>query len=1097
MEWGQGVAIKFTSASSFWLPERTSVGSGWAEHGPFAFWLIDALRPKVLVELGTHHGYSFAAFCQAVKKLKLDTVCYAIDTWRGDEHAGHYNDDVFNDVKSYVDAKYAGFAHLIRLTFDEGLSQFEDGSIDLLHIDGRHYFQDVVHDFESWIPKLKPNAVVLFHDTNVYERNFGVHRLWKTLSEKHSHFEFLHGHGLGILGRGNDFPPLVAELFAAAKSPELTEQTRTAYGRLGSAVADHFRAEVLEDTLKKTVSDAADTLKQTVGEAEDILRETLSDAETEKKRLQELLQEALARESRRDAKVSRQIGDLQRQVEEAERTIAAILSSTTWRVAQVATGVTRRFPGLNKGLRVGLRGGLKLVQLWRERRLGRIGSFVFRRSTVFLRKLARVLPRNLQAALINSLNLKPAAALPEPAVATPQTVDRFSLTNIPPLTEDFSAAADWYDLINPEVSIVILNWNRSAMTLLCLQHLWERTSGHRYEIIVVDNGSHNADIEFLEQNARATRIIRLGKNSYFGEANNIGAEAAGGKYICFLNNDAFVHEAWLNPLVTILSSSPNIGAVGPRFLYPGGKLQEAGALIDKDGHVTQVGKGYDGLGSLHRDQRTVDYVSAACVLVRKSDFLKVLGFDLTWEPAYYEDVDLCLKLRLAGLNTVYCPTSVVTHIENATSADNGNGLNLSTIVDINRIKFVDRWGSYLEDAQSDGPALIIELPKKLVTNDRLPDVLIFTPYDLTPGGGERFILTIAESFRGIANVRLITKSRLSRSRILTMGRELGLQLDHVREQTLAELYDRALSSKPAQLAFILGNEIFPQLGRLAVRNIFICQFPFPIADPRQAEATRPFWKQLDLVVTYSFFVARHVERLVYQLDLSPVPVEVLYPPVPLHQAGVKKPAQILHVGRFFTGGHCKRQDVLIEAFREVLKGCPGAELHLAGSIHPEAEHRDYYSKIVDLARGLPVFFHANCSPETLHTLYSESAIYWHATGYGEDVEAEPQKTEHFGISVVEAMSAGCIPMVPRAGGPAEIVQDGVTGFHFDSIEDLASRTQFLVLGPSETLETFSQAATKAAATYSDVCFRSKVRSIAQRFFDLDDCQQAPARAFSE
>src|SRR5262249_12354936 len=148
------------------------VETAWLEHAPFAFWLVGAQKPRVFVELGTYRGYSFLCVCQAVQHLGLGTRCYAVDTWRGDEHGGPYDGSLLAELRAYHGSRYAGFSELVPATFDEAVEQFEDGSIDLLHLDGRHYYADVKHDFETWFSKLSSRAVVLFHDTT--ERTFGV-----------------------------------------------------------------------------------------------------------------------------------------------------------------------------------------------------------------------------------------------------------------------------------------------------------------------------------------------------------------------------------------------------------------------------------------------------------------------------------------------------------------------------------------------------------------------------------------------------------------------------------------------------------------------------------------------------------------------------------------------------------------------------------------------------------------------------------------------------------------------------------------------------------------------------------------------------------
>lgn len=184
--------------SIFWTPDYIDV-SAWIEHLPFAFWIIEVLQPKVVVELGVHTGTSYFAFCQAVDRLNLETVCYGIDTWKGDEHAGFYGEEIFNKVAGYNASQYSKFSTLIRSTFDDAKNYFSDQSVDLLHIDGAHTYEAVKEDFDSWLPKLSPQAIVIFHDINVRERNFGVFRLWNDLKEQYRHFQFDFGFGLGVL----------------------------------------------------------------------------------------------------------------------------------------------------------------------------------------------------------------------------------------------------------------------------------------------------------------------------------------------------------------------------------------------------------------------------------------------------------------------------------------------------------------------------------------------------------------------------------------------------------------------------------------------------------------------------------------------------------------------------------------------------------------------------------------------------------------------------------------------------------------------------------------------------------------------------------
>ncbi|MEY2896939.1 MAG: hypothetical protein RL669_1208, partial [Pseudomonadota bacterium] len=223
----------------FWSPER-SVFSAWTQHVPFAFWLAGALRPSVLVELGTFSGMSYCAFCQAVERLGLATRCHAVDTWAGDEHGGSYGEEVFQSLNAHNAARHAGFSTLIRATFDQAVAGFGDASIDLLHIDGLHTYEAVRHDFETWRAKLAPGAVVLFHDTNVRDRDFGVWRFWQEVRSLGPSFEFLHGNGLGVLSLGVPRTPELRALFDAGSDDSALAAVRAVFARLGAGIEDRM-----------------------------------------------------------------------------------------------------------------------------------------------------------------------------------------------------------------------------------------------------------------------------------------------------------------------------------------------------------------------------------------------------------------------------------------------------------------------------------------------------------------------------------------------------------------------------------------------------------------------------------------------------------------------------------------------------------------------------------------------------------------------------------------------------------------------------------------------------------------------------------------
>jgi glycosyltransferase involved in cell wall biosynthesis/F0F1-type ATP synthase membrane subunit b/b' len=208
-------------APVFWHAERLGAASAWWSHVPFAQWLVIETRPRILVELGTHTGVSYSAFCHAVQRGRLDTRCHAVDTWRGDSHTGGYGEEIYEEFRRFHDERFVAFSTLLRCTFDDALDKFADNSIDLLHIDGEHTFEAVRHDFQSWLPKLSDRAVVLFHDTNERGGDFGVWRLWSELCERYPSFEFLHGHGLGVLAVGEHQPQVMVDLCALTRPMQL------------------------------------------------------------------------------------------------------------------------------------------------------------------------------------------------------------------------------------------------------------------------------------------------------------------------------------------------------------------------------------------------------------------------------------------------------------------------------------------------------------------------------------------------------------------------------------------------------------------------------------------------------------------------------------------------------------------------------------------------------------------------------------------------------------------------------------------------------------------------------------------------------------
>jgi hypothetical protein len=204
-------------APLFKLPDRLPL-TAWAGHIPFLFVLFGLLRPRKYVELGVFAGASLIAACTAARSFCVSPTLHGIDTWAGDPHAGNFDGEaLFSELNGYLSSRFPE-AELIRSSFLDARRKFPDGSIDVLNIDGYHTYEAVKEDFVTWFSAVSPQGVILFHDIAVYDRLFGVYRLWAELKEKFETIEFPHAHGLGVLFRDPSDARL-AQLLQVFKRP--------------------------------------------------------------------------------------------------------------------------------------------------------------------------------------------------------------------------------------------------------------------------------------------------------------------------------------------------------------------------------------------------------------------------------------------------------------------------------------------------------------------------------------------------------------------------------------------------------------------------------------------------------------------------------------------------------------------------------------------------------------------------------------------------------------------------------------------------------------------------------------------------------------
>ena len=283
----------------------------------------------------------------------------------------------------------------------------------------------------------------------------------------------------------------------------------------------------------------------------------------------------------------------------------------------------------------------------------------------------------------------------------------------------------------PTVSIVVLGWKKAPLLIACLESVAQIPDTVSFEVIVTLNEPDLGVRAAVDACPLDVTVLSSRVNLGFGGACNAAVERARGRYLVFLNDDTLVDRLWLQELVDTVEGRPEIGAVGSLFLNLDGTPQEAGSFLWSDGSSSAATGSAEGFFHCYDWARRVDYCSAASLLVRRSTWDQVGGFDERYYPAYCEDVDLCLKIRAVGQEVWFQPLSTVRHIRSASTSSRYKDF----LMERNRHLLVERWGSVLDqrialgaDPVSDEEIatwLSMERPRRiLVIDDRVPEAAL-------------------------------------------------------------------------------------------------------------------------------------------------------------------------------------------------------------------------------------------------------------------------------------------------------------------------------------------------------------------------------------
>lgn len=359
---------------------------------------------------------------------------------------------------------------------------------------------------------------------------------------------------------------------------------------------------------------------------------------------------------------------------------------------------------------------------------------------------------------------------------------------------------------------------------------------------------------------------------------------------------------------------------------------------------------------------------------------------------------------------------------------------------------------------------------KNLTN--MPKASIFSPYLNTSGGGERYIFSIADTLSKkyatyLYADRVIKEESLDRFGI-SLDKVHFLSADLLEKQNLLKRYN-SLRQYDLFIYMTDGSIFFSG----AKKNLLVVQSPLHIPKSN-------FLNNLKLtnwqIICYSQFM-----KTIIQKNLGKnIKISTLAPCIDVSGNGKKiekKENIILTVGRFFPYPHDKKQGVLINIFKHACKKYfSDWKLIIAGGFTEEGG-RNILTQLKDMARGFPIEIMINLSASTLNKLYKKAKIYWHATGFGEDLEKYPERAEHFGIAPLEAMAHGAVPLVYNGGGLKDIIIDGKDGYLWSTSDELVKKTYNLITNDNKLFYEITVRAISKANQYSCDKFYAKLEKI--------------------
>lgn len=351
---------------------------------------------------------------------------------------------------------------------------------------------------------------------------------------------------------------------------------------------------------------------------------------------------------------------------------------------------------------------------------------------------------------------------------------------------------------------------------------------------------------------------------------------------------------------------------------------------------------------------------------------------------------------------------------------------------------------------------------------------IFDPYLDDLGGGEKYMMSIASC---LSNKYSVTVFWDNKKDLKDLQERFLLDLSKV------NLANNIFSKTTSVLKRLLITREFDVIIFLSDGSIPLClskklfiHIQQPLDVPTNSIMAKLKLSRVNALFYNSNYTKSFIDKSVNAKSF------ILYPPVELFPEAKKKENIILHVGRFRVKnvliGDYKKQGFMIEEYKKMVKsGLKNWKFILAVSVNDK--DLLMFEKLHQAAKGFSVEFLVNKNNKELWDIYNRSKIYWHASGYGENLETHPEYAEHFGISTVEAMGAGAVPVVINAGGQREIIEDNINGFLWDTKTELQEKTMELIKN-EKLWEKMSISAKKRAEFFAGDRFCKEISELIEK-----------------